>query len=176
MSNKITSGAAFPELDLPLAGGGQMHLGGAKDGREDGWQMIVVYRGLHCPICKKYLGRLNGMAGDFNRIGIGVVTLSGDPEDKAETARSEWGLDIPVAYGLTTDQMKGWGLYISEPRSTQETDRPFPEPALFVINPDGNVHMADVCNAPFIRPDLDTLLGGLTYVMDNDYPIRGTAG
>ncbi len=116
------------------------------------------------------------MAGDFNRIGIGVVTLSGDPEDKAETARSEWGLDIPVAYGLTTDQMKDWGLYISDPRSPEETDRPFPEPALFVVNPNGDVHMADVCNAPFIRPDLDILLGGLTYVIGNDYPIRGTAG
>ena len=171
MSEKIKSGGPLPELDLPLAGGGEVRLGGARDG----WQMIVVYRGLHCPICKKYLGRLNGMAGDFNEIGIEVVTLSGDPEDKAETAKSEWALDIPVAYGLSTDQMKGWGLYISEPRP-QETGHQFPEPALFVINPDGNVHMAEVCNAPFIRPDLDTLLGGLKFVLTNDYPIRGTAG
>ncbi|MCH8237208.1 MAG: AhpC/TSA family protein [Proteobacteria bacterium] len=171
MSEKIKSGGPLPELDLPLAGGGEVRLGGARDG----WQMIVVYRGLHCPICKKYLGRLNGMAGDFNEIGIEVVTLSGDPEDKAETAKSEWALDIPVAYGLSTDQMKGWGLYISEPRP-QETGHQFPEPALFVINPDGNVHMAEVCNAPFIRPDLDTLLGGLKFVLANDYPIRGTAG
>ena len=171
MSEKIKSGGPLPELELPLAGGGEVRLGGARDG----WQMIVVYRGLHCPICKKYLGRLNGMAGDFNEIGIEVVTLSGDPEDKAETAKSEWALDIPVAYGLSTDQMKGWGLYISEPRP-QETGHQFPEPALFVINPDGNVHMAEVCNAPFIRPDLDTLLGGLKHVLANDYPIRGTAG
>ena len=171
MSEKIKSGGPLPELDLPLAGGGEVRLGGARDG----WQMIVVYRGLHCPICKKYLGRLNGMAGDFKEIGIEVVTRSGDPEDKAETAKSEWALDIPVAYGLSTDQMKGWGLYISEPRP-QETGHQFPEPALFVINPDGNVHMAEVCNAPFIRPDLDTLLGGLKFVLANDYPIRGTAG
>ena len=54
MSEKITSGGPLPELDLPLAGGGEVHLGGGKDNRRDGWQMIVVYRGLHCPICKKY--------------------------------------------------------------------------------------------------------------------------
>ena len=40
MSEKIKSGGPLPELDLPLAGGGEVRLGGARDG----WQMIVVYR------------------------------------------------------------------------------------------------------------------------------------
>ena len=32
MSSKITAGAPLPELDLPLAGGGDVHLGGQRDG------------------------------------------------------------------------------------------------------------------------------------------------
>ena len=34
--------------------------------------------------------------------------------------------------------------------------------------------LVDVSNAPFLRPDLDKVLGGITFIRANDYPIRGT--
>ena len=170
MSSKPTAGAPLPELDLPLAGGGEVHLGGPRDG----WQMVVVYRGRHCPMCKKYLGRLQEMAGDFAATGVDVVTVSGDGQQKAEDAKAEWGLDLPVAYGLSVSQMQDWGLYISDPRSTQETDRPFPEPGLFLVRPDGNLQIADIANAPFARPNLEYMLGGIKVIQEKDYPVRGT--
>lgn len=55
----------------------------------------------------------------------------------------------------------------------KETDHPFPEPALFVVRPDGKLQIVNVANAPFVRPDLETLVGGLGFVIANDYPIRG---
>ena len=72
--------------------------------------------------------------------------------------------------------MKTLGLYISHPRSARETDRPFAEPGLFVINGDGKVQVTDISNAPFARPDLESLVGGLKFIRDpaNQYPIRGT--
>ena len=70
--------------------------------------------------------------------------------------------------------MQRLGLYISDPRSPEETDQPFAEPGLFVINPAGNLQIVDISNAPFSRPDLDGILGGLTFIQQKDYPIRGT--
>ncbi len=67
-------------------------------------------------------------------------------------------------------------LYTSEPRSPQETDRPFAEPGLFAINPEGKVQIIDISNAPFSRPDLAGILQGLKFVQEKQYPIRGTAG
>ncbi len=66
-------------------------------------------------------------------------------------------------------------VYISDPRSPQETDHPFSEPALFVVNNEGNVHVADISNNPFVRPELETLVSGLGWIRnpDNNYPIRG---
>ncbi len=32
----------------------------------------------------------------------------------------------------------------------------------------------DEPNAPFVRPNLDYLLGGLKFIMEKDYPVRGT--
>ncbi|MFD0391286.1 hypothetical protein ACFQ4K_31090 [Tistrella bauzanensis] len=71
--------------------------------------------------------------------------------------------------------MRGLGLYVSAPRSAQETDRPFAEPGVFVINPDGAVQIVDISNAPFARPDLAALLRGISFVQAKSYPIRGTA-
>jgi hypothetical protein len=72
--------------------------------------------------------------------------------------------------------MQTLGLYISNPRSDQETDHPFAEPGLFVINSDGDVQVVDLSNNPFVRPDLLTLVNGLKWIRnpDNNYPIRGT--
>lgn len=64
---------------------------------------------------------------------------------------------------------------VSDPRAPQETDRPFAEPALFVINPEGDTQIIDVSNARFVRPDLLSLLKGLQFVIGKGYPIRGSA-
>ncbi len=112
---------------------------------------------------------------EFRSLGTDIVALSGDPREKAEAEVSEEGWSFAVGYGLTPDQMRALGLYISEPRSAQETDRPFPEPGLFVLNPEGRLQIIDISNAPFARPDLQEILSGLKVVQDKNYPIRGTA-
>ena len=48
----------------------------------------------------------------------------------------------------------------AEPRNIRETDQPFPEPALFLLNPDGEVVVIDYSNSPFARPDLRILVEG----------------
>ena len=171
MNGKQKAGVPLAKVEVPTLGGGTVRLG---DNRGK-WRMIVVYRGLHCPLCKKYLARLEEMKGEFENIGVDVLAVSGDPEDKAAAFRDEAGLSFPIAYGLSEDQMRTLGLYVSDPRSPEETDRRFPEPALFIVNPDGNVQIADVSNAPFSRPDLAAILGGLTFIQGKDYPVRGTA-
>jgi len=69
--------------------------------------------------------------------------------------------------------MRLLGLYISSPRSADETDRNFGEPATFVINPQGEIQIVDISNAPFSRPELAGLLRGIRFVTEKDYPIRG---
>jgi len=145
-TRKLEAGGAMPAIAVPKVGGGEIAIGNT-----GAWQMVVVYRGKHCPICRSYLKGLDGLY---------------DAEE---------GWRFPVGYGLTADQMRQLGLYISEPRSPRETDRPFPEPGLFVINPMGQAHIIDVSNAPFARPDLKGFLNGLKFIKERSYPIRGTA-
>ncbi|MGB5864217.1 MAG: peroxiredoxin-like family protein [Sulfitobacter sp.] len=167
----LPAGSTFPKTDVAQLGGDTLTLG-APRGDHD-WQLVVVYRGLHCPLCKAYLSKLQELEADFNALGIDVIAVSGDPQEKAQAFADEKELKLTIGYDLSVAQMGALGLYISDPRSAQETDRPFPEPGVFVINDHGAIQIVDVSNAPFARPDLQTLVGGLKFVRANDYPVRG---
>jgi peroxiredoxin len=169
-NNLATVGVKLPALEFQLVGGGHYEL--SSSGSD--WRLLVVYRGKHCPLCKKYLATLNQLLGDFVASGIKVAVISADPLEKAESEATEENWRFPVAYGMTIPQMREMKLFISEPRSVQETDRPFAEPAIFVTNPQGNLQVVDISNAPFARPDLAGLLAGLKFIQEKKYPIRGT--
>lgn len=173
MSNqKFEAGAQFPTIILDTVSHGKVDLSKAQNGKD--WKMVIVYRGKHCPMCTAYLKQLEHLKDKFYDLGIDVVAVSADPESKASPHIQEMGLTFPVAYDLSIEQMEALGLYISEPRSAQETDRPFAEPGLYIINEKNEVQITSVSNAPFARPELRVLIGSLGFVRNNNYPIRGT--
>jgi peroxiredoxin len=173
MPDTLTPAASFPDIEVATLSGGDTKLG--VPNRERGnWKLIVVYRGKHCPICKTYLTELNGMLDDFAAINVDIVAVSADPEEKAKASASDIGYTGTIGYGLSTAQMAELGLFVSDPRSPEETDRPFAEPATFVVRDDGKLQIVDISNAPFARPPLKGLLDGLTFIRKKDYPVRGT--
>lgn len=167
---KPAAGSTFPDLSWPLVGGDRL-----TPASMTGWRMLVVYRGAHCPLCKSYLKSLEALQSDYLAAGIQLAALSSDPADRATKEAEEENWTFPVAYDMSVEDMRTLGLYVSAPRSPAETDREFAEPAVFVINPSGTLQVIDISNAPFSRPDLASLLAGLKFIQENDYPIRGTA-
>lgn len=171
---KLTAGQIFPDITVANLEGGEIHLPTISEGYD--WRMVIVYRGQHCPICTDYLLTLNKLLPEFNAIGVDVVAVSSDSAEKANLQIGKINPNFDVGYDLTTEKMKQLGLYISNPRSPEEADRPFAEPALFVINDKGELQIIDISNAPFARPELSSILMGLKFVRnpENNYPIRGT--
>ena len=161
-SRKIPAGSQFPAIKVSKLDGGDLTLGAPQDGHD--WQMVVVYRGKHCPMCTSYLKDLEVLLPQFHALGVDVVAVSADPETKASDQIALVQPSYPVGYDLSLDQMHDLGLYVSDPRSAEETDQPFAEPGIFVVNADGQVQVTDISNAPFARPDLKTLLGGLRFI------------
>lgn len=172
---KLTAGAAFPTMTIPRLGGSSITLGQPENGHD--WQMIVVYRGKHCPVCTSYLKELDSLLADFNALGVDVVAVSADPAEKAQAQIELIRPSFAVGYDLNVDQMRQLGVYVSNPRSPEETDRQFSEPGMFVVNADGNLQIVDISNAPFVRPELAKLVGGIGFIRnpENNYPIRGAA-
>ena len=168
-TSKIAAGELFPSLSFATVDGGVADITAMP-----GWRLVAVYRGKHCPLCKRYFKTLDAMLDELKGAGVSVVALSADPKEKAEADVASEGWRFPVGYGLSMEQMRALGLYISEPRSPRETDRPFAEPGLFVINPEGKLQIVDISNAPFARPELATVLMGIKLIKEKSYPIRGT--
>lgn len=144
----------------------------------ENFTMVVFYRGLHCPICSKYIGELNKLAGDFAEIGVNILVLSGDERERAEQACADWGLDnLEIGYGVSTEQVREWGLHRSAGRgpTSAGVDEPpeFSEPGLFIMKPDNTLYWAQVSTMPFARPHFREIIGALKFALEKDYPARG---
>lgn len=175
MSIKLNAGDKFPTLTVTTLDGSELTLGQPNEGLS--WQAVFVYRGRHCPLCTRYLNQLAGYRQAFYDAGVDILAVSADSKEQLEDHMTRLDINFPIAYGLTEEQMQQLGVYISVPRSAQETDHNFAEPGLFIINEDGRLHVVDLSNNPFVRPELGALANGLAWIRDpeNNYPIRGTA-
>lgn len=169
---KLEAGSPFPSISKPSLNNTTRDLSQPKDGND--WQMLIVYRGRHCPLCTRFLNELTAYTARLNAINIDVVAVSGDSREQLEDHTQKLDVNFPLFYGLSIDEMRSLGLYISHPRSEQETDHPFAEPGLYVINENRTLQVVDISNNPFVRPDLENLVSGLEWIRKNDYPIRGT--
>ena len=164
-------GQPLPRITLNLTDGSTLELGKATGE----WQVLVVYRGRHCPRCKTYLSKLDAMRDAFAERGAQIVIASADPIEKAQADMAEFGWSLPCAYGLSEAEMSDLGLYISDPASPTETDRRFAEPGLFVTNADNQLHVVGISNSASCRPDLDVVLDGIRGIQTKNLPVRGMA-
>lgn len=166
-----------PALSFPLAGGGTWTLA---DRKPEHFTMVVFYRGLHCPICSRYLKDLESKMPQFMERGVDVVAVSTDQEDRAAQAKADWGLDkLALGYGVSIEKAREWGLYISTSRGKTsvgiEEPEMFAEPGLFVMKPDTSVYFVSVQSMPFARPAFQDVLGAMNFAIEKNYPARGHA-
>jgi peroxiredoxin len=168
---KPIAGSILEPMSFPKLGHGNLTIGGEREN----WTLLVVYRGKHCPRCKKYLNILNDLRDRWREAGFDLVVVSADPVEKAQQDQNEFGWSFDLGYGLSEDQMTTLGLYISDPLSPSETDRRFAEPGTYVIRPDGSILLISISNGPSARPDLVELLDGMIFTKENDRPPRGLA-
>ncbi|MDX2313143.1 MAG: peroxiredoxin-like family protein [Gammaproteobacteria bacterium] len=173
----ITPRTETPDLDFATVDGDTWRLA---DQQPKNFTMIVVYRGLHCPICKNYLRDLDRMKGEFDARGVEVVVVSSDEKGRAEEAKRDWELEnLTIGYGMSIEKAREWGLYISTGRGKTsagiEEPAIFNEPGLFLVRPDKTLYASNIVTMPFTRPRFKEVLGALDVIIEKDYPARGEA-
>jgi peroxiredoxin len=164
-----------PALNVPLVGGGRFVLGAAPGEKFD---LLVFYRGLHCPICAKYLIELERLAPEFSQRGVNILALSSDEESRgAEMAQKVQAKVVKFGYGLSLRSARQWGLYISNSRGKTsigiEEPALFLEPGVFIVRPDSTLYYSSVQTMPFARPQFQDLLAAIDFAISKDYPARG---
>lgn len=172
----LTPTHSVPALSLPLTRGGttdDLDLGTGADGR---FSLLVFFRGLHCPVCRKQLGELDRRLDDLKDAGVGrVLAVSMETQERGAKLVDDWHLSqLNVAHGLTEDQARAWGLHISHAIKDGEP-AVFSEPGMFVLDADGSLFWSSIASMPFGRPALDDVIAGLRFAQDQDYPARGAS-
>ena len=169
--DRMTPGMDAGHLDLSLINNTRWSL---TDQSTD-WSMIVVYRGLHCPICKSQLKTLSDQLEDFSSAGVSVVAASMDTKETASKSHQDWGLDaLPIAYGVEKDFVERFGLYLSSAINEKEPET-FSEPAILLFK--GATYYAGwIQTIPFARPQFEDVLKGIKFIEKEDYPPRGKLG
>lgn len=173
--NALLPRQPVPALNVPLTTGGNFVLG---ENPAKQFTLLVFYRGLHCPICAKYLMELERLAPDFAERGVQVVAISSDDEERGtKMAEKVKANSVAFGYGLSLAAARGWGLYISTSRGKTsigiEEPELFSEPGVFLVKPDGTLYYGAVQTMPFARPHFDELLGAIDFAIANNYPARG---
>jgi peroxiredoxin len=164
-----------PALRVPTLAHGSFDLATDEAGN---FTLVVFYRGLHCPICLKYLLELGRLRGEFERRGVKVIALSSDVRERAQAMHDKLQApDLRMGYDLPLAVARAWGLYVSTSRGATsigiEEPALFSEPGLFLVRPDGTLYYGAVQTMPFARPHFDELLAALDFALAKDYPARG---
>lgn len=166
---------SVPALQVPTLAHGNFVL---KDDAAQNFTLVVFYRGLHCPICLKYLLELGRLQTEFATRGVKVIALSSDTAERAQAMADK--LKAPalrIGHSLDLAAARDWGLYISTSRGVTsigiEEPALFSEPAVYIVRPDGTLYYGAVQTMPFARPHFDDLLGALDFALAKDYPARG---
>ena len=164
-----------PSLNVPLVGSGRYVLG-ADSGEH--FDLIVFYRGLHCPLCAKYLLELERLTPEFQARGVKMLAVSSDDETRGQAMHDKvQAAGLRFAYGLSLRSARQWGLYISASRGKTsigiEEPALFSEPGVFLVRPDGMLYYGAVQTMPFARPQFQDLLGAIDFAVSKGYPARG---
>jgi peroxiredoxin len=142
------------------------------------FDLIVFYRGLHCPICARYLIELERLAPKFTQLGVAILAASSDDADRAQAMAAKVNAQsVRFGYELGLANARQWGLYLSTSRGSTsigvEEPALFSEPGVFLVNPDGTLYYGAVQTMPFARPSFQELLGAIEFAIAKEYPARG---
>jgi peroxiredoxin len=164
-----------PALSVALTTGQRFVLGAAPG---ETFDLLVFYRGLHCPICAKYLVELERLAPEFAARGVQVLAVSSDNAERArQMADKVSAKNLQFGFDLSLKSARDWGLFISAGRGKTsigiEEPALFSEPGVFIVRPDGTLYYGAVQTMPFARPQFQDLLGAIDFALAKNYPARG---
>ncbi|NKA16669.1 MAG: AhpC/TSA family protein [Alphaproteobacteria bacterium] len=165
-----------PNLLFPTLQHGDFNL---SQHAKNKFNLIVFYRGLHCPLCANYLTELSNLTEEFKKRDVKIIILSSDQKDRAQQMADKIKMNpqIVMGYNLKLIDAKKWGLYISEGRGKTsigiEEPTKFSEPGVFITREDQTLYYGSTQTMPFARPIFKDLLAAIDFAINKNYPARG---
>jgi peroxiredoxin len=110
--------------------------------------VIVFYRGGWCPYCNLHLSELQTIEPDIIKAGYQIIAISPDSPESLQASISKNKLNYLLLSDNQTEASRGFGLAFQAPEryaemlskaSAEQNKNVLPVPAVFVINPAGEI-------------------------------------
>jgi peroxiredoxin len=138
----LRNGTAAPEFSLTTHDGRQASLA---ELRGSAPFLLLFFRGAFCPTARMNLASYNNVAGRMRAIGCGLAAVSADAPETLSALHARLELEFPLLSDAGFVLSRQYGIYESD---DGEGPRPHGEPALFIIDVDGNVAYSQVMTGP----------------------------
>lgn len=125
--------------------------------------VIVFYRGGWCPYCNIQLSELQAIENDIIKAGYQIIAISPDSPESLQASVSKNKLNYLLLSDNHTAAARGFGLAFQAPEryaeilskaSAEQNKNVLPVPAVFVVNPSGEILFE------YISPDYKKRLKG----------------
>ncbi len=125
--------------------------------------VIVFYRGGWCPYCNLHLSELQTIEPDVIKAGYQIIAISPDSPESLQASVSKNKLRYVLLSDNHSEAARGFGLAFQAPEryaemlskaSAEQNKDILPVPAVFVINPAGEILFE------YINPDYKKRLNG----------------
>jgi peroxiredoxin len=155
----LDAGDTFPRLELTLTDGTRLRL---PSDLTQPFNVVLVNRGAWCPFCVAQLKGFQAGLSKLTQEGIGVVSFSTDPPEKASAMVAQNHLEFAVGCGASIDVVTELlGVYY-DPNPTHTA--PYLQSAGFVLGPGGKVLNAVYSSGAIGRLIWQDVLGLVQYV------------
>jgi peroxiredoxin len=153
-------GEKVPDVWLPDASGKQISLADLVSQKPT---VLIFYRGGWCPYCNLHLAELQSIEAEVLTAGFQIVAISPDSPENLQASVGKNKLNYRLLSDSDTKASQGFGLAFRAPERYQErlsksSDNKnsgiLPVPAVFVLNPQGEILFE------YINPDYKKRLKG----------------
>ncbi len=132
--------------------------------RGDKMLLLFYYRGEFCSTSRKGLMDFADIYSRFGPLGAELIAVSVDPPETSRDLRNKMKLPFTLLCDTGFEVAQSYGVYRSD-----DTDGPQPhgEPAVFILDTDGNLAYSQVQTGPKGSADPADLALVLLYMRDN---------
>ncbi|GGM36052.1 peroxiredoxin [Paraliobacillus quinghaiensis] len=159
-------GKTVPDFTLPTTNEETYQL---KDQlkQQEGWHLIIFFRGSWCPACMSELDELEENKGYFDKKNINLVTISTDKLDALKDMALEHKFTFPVLADEEHEALKTYKVHYHKEDAPYEDHGAHGEPAYFLVNEKGELLYQQRQTSPFGRPSATELRKIITYITKN---------
>ncbi len=138
----LRNGTPAPGWVLTDADDREQTLDGLRQGKP---LLLYFFRGEFCPTAQRDLIGWADVYGRLQSLGVGLAAVSTDTPAHHRTLRETLGLPFPLLSDPSFAVSAAYGVYQSD---DNEGTQPHGEPALFVVDVDGNIAYSQIQSGP----------------------------